>query len=346
MPRCLTNFRLFALLAGSPSTKNSIGWVRPVALTLVLMVVELMILFGVLINMQITNKHGIPDTILRAIDKRNSEYNRGDVDRSVTQLIGSPRIDLLRKSHFGTIEIDASREFWPLLGSAVHKILEMGASEHTVIEERLYASLDGWSLSGAIDVQEYFEDGVDIYDYKVCTVFSVNQNDGEGKFEWEAQQNIYRWLVETVKGVPVRSVSIVAIIRDWQNSGPLRDPMYPPAPIVTIPLKMWTLQETEQYIRERINAHRMAEMVHAIGGEVAECTEEERWYRGDKFKIKRIGGKRASKICSTQNEADQYMATLPEGYEIEHEKGSNVRCENNFCQVAEHCSQFAKIKQQ
>lgn len=343
MPPILTNRRLLALLAGSPSTVNSIGEFLP-WLTFGFIVVELMILFTEEFNMLITNNHNVPETIVRAVRKRDSEYSRGEAHRSATQLISPPRIDLLRKKNFESIETDVSQSFWPLLGTAVHKILELGATENTVLEERLFAEVDGWTISGAIDVQEYADGMIDIADYKVCTLFSVSQGMEGDKHEWIAQQNIYRWLVEKTKNIKVRSISIVAIIRDWQNSGIKRDPFYPPSPIVVIPLEMWTMEQTEEYIRERINIHRLAEMNIELGLEVPECSAAERWERDKAFKVKKIGGKRATKVFSTRLEAEQFMATLSGGYEIEEQEGSNIRCDSDYCQVARFCSQYAAIK--
>lgn len=294
--------------------------------------------------MLMTNIHGLPNTITDAILKKNSDYNKGDVDRSVTQLINSPRIDLLRKNKFSEIELDASQDFWPLLGTAVHKILEMGKQDNQVLEERLYAELDGWKLSGALDVQEYNSGKITIYDYKVCTLFALRQNDGFGKSEWIAQQNIYRWLVEKNKGIPVEALYIVAIIRDWQNSGTLRDTMYPPSPIQKIPVEMWSMDETEKYIHDRINTHRQADMVNGFDGELPDCTPEERWERPTKFRVKKKGGKRASRVFASQFDADAFMASSPDTYEVEIEEGENVRCEGNYCQVAAFCSQFARMK--
>jgi len=172
----------------------------------------------------------------------------------------------------------------------------------------------------------------------------LRKNDGDGKAEWTAQQNIYRWLVETAKGVPVEALFIVAIIRDWQNSGKLRDPLYPPSPIIKIPIEMWSMEQTEAYLHDRINEHRRAEMLDGFEGTLPYCSAEERWERGRVFKIKKKGGVRAVKIFETLEEAEAYLTTLAPGYVIQLEEGSNVRCENNYCQVAEFCDQFKEIQ--
>ena len=294
--------------------------------------------------MQITNKYGVPSIVIEAIKRRNDAYDKGEVDRSVTQLINSPRIDLLRKRNYPDIEVDASQEFWALLGSAVHSILELGAGENHVVEERLFAELDGWRLSGAIDVQEYRETGIAISDYKVTTLFSFKMASDGIHHEWTAQQNIYRWLVETVKKIPVEELWIIAILRDWSTSAAKRDPLYPPSPIVPVPIELWSMEQTESFIRERINSHRTAEMSMDLTNSLPECSAHDRWERGSQYKIKRIGGKRAIASFPTEALALERLDSLPADHIMEFVEGESIRCEGNFCRVRDFCDQYARMK--
>jgi hypothetical protein len=84
---------------------------------------------------------------------------------------------------------------WSLLGSALHVVMERGETSGWIKEERLFAEVDGVSISGAIDLQEEGESGITIYDYKFTSAWAVMQE----KEEWTQQLNIYKWLVETVK---------------------------------------------------------------------------------------------------------------------------------------------------
>ena len=82
---------------------------------------------------------------------------------------------------------------WSVLGTSVHKMFEEHQAEGYVAEERLYAEVDGWTISGAIDLQRSEADGtVTILDYKCASVWSVIY----GKSDWHKQLNFYAWLVE------------------------------------------------------------------------------------------------------------------------------------------------------
>ena len=158
--------------------------------------------------MRITNKYNLPQTFVN-ITKRPT-YSKGKAHLSATELINSPRIVQLRKANEKDLETDVADMIWSIFGTAIHGVLEHGKDENHLVEERLHAELDGWSISGAIDLQIVNEDGtITINDYKTTGAWSVMNE----KLDWEYQLNIYAWLVETVKQVPVKKLEIVAIIR-------------------------------------------------------------------------------------------------------------------------------------
>ena len=139
--------------------------------------------------MKLTNKFGLPDPVVRALTR--SEYSKGDSNRSITQLIDSPRVRILRQEHWDELEEDVSEKMWAVMGTAAHKMFEDTADEKHVSEERLYTEIDGWVISGAIDVQKIEDDGIVVMDYKTTSVWSVIL----GKSQWEYQLNCYAALV-------------------------------------------------------------------------------------------------------------------------------------------------------
>ena len=164
--------------------------------------------------MRLTNKYNLPQPVVDSLTK--DTYSRGSSNRSITQLIDSPRIRILRAEHDEEMEEDASDKVWSVLGTAVHNLFEDAVSEKEHIsEERLFIDHEGWELSGAIDLQETESDGsVTVSDYKCTSVWSVIH----GKAEWVNQLNAYAWLVRHVKKVPVSKCQIVAVLRDWKLS--------------------------------------------------------------------------------------------------------------------------------
>lgn len=285
--------------------------------------------------MKITNTHNLPESIVNALHRPT--YSKGEAHISCTELLNSPRIVQLKRKHWDEIEQDASEMVWQLFGSAIHHILEHGASANHVVEERLFAKFSGWVLSGAIDLQTVDKDGIDISDYKTTSAWAVMNE----KVEWTYQLNVYAHLVETVKKIPVNNLSIVAIIRDWSAREASNKPDYPQAPIVTIPIKLWSQEEREAFIQARLDAHSSAMFESEAGGDLPECSSEDMWEKPSTWAIKKEGGVRAKSVHATEEEA---KLNLTKGYFIEHRPGERVRCAS-YCQVSQWCSQYQSWKE-
>lgn len=288
-----------------------------------------------------TNIFGLPETIARAARKRNAMYN-SNADRSTTQLIAPPRIDVLRKAHHAEIEKDLSEEIFALLGSAVHYILELGADDNKeTAEERLYARINGWVISGQVDLQhDPADDGWHLKDYKVTAAYSVK---ADRKPDWEAQLNIYAYLVWLNHGIRVSSIAICAIVRDWQRREAAIDLSYPQAPIVLVPQQLWSVEEQEAYIRSRVELHQQAVLNYDLGEELPECTHEERWAKPDKWYVLKVGNKRG-KTFASQEEAAAFIESQKGDFTMELRPGRSMRCD--FCGVQKWCSQYARMVQE
>lgn len=292
--------------------------------------------------MKITNKFGLPDAIVDFA--RAEKYSRGKADISVTTLIDSPRIRLLREAHEDEIEQDVSDMVWPLFGTAVHAVLE-GADHHQKIvkEERLYADVAGWTLSGAIDHQELLPDGtIQITDYKVTSVWSVIL----GKDEWALQQNCYAWLVENSKGHEfegrkVSSIRICAILRDWQRKKAEFDKDYPQAPVAMVELPLMPRDELEEYVYDRIVAHQEAQIGYDLYDKMPECSDKDRWMKPTQWAVMKKGGKRAVKLFDTEEDAESFIKeSQDDKLHIQVRPGEATRCVGNYCSIAQFCGQF------
>ena len=281
--------------------------------------------------MKLTNKFNLPQTFVNVITRPT--YTKGKSNISATELLNSPRIVQLKRKHWDDIEQDASEMVWSLFGSACHAILEHGKDDHHIVEERLFAEIDDWHISGAIDLQEVYEDGITVSDYKVTGAWAVMNE----KQDWHNQLNIYAWFVEYVKKVPVKKLQIIAIIRDWAAREVGRREGYPESPIATIDIPVWSMEERTAYVRSRIALHNEAFFEAETGGEIRECTPEEMWEKPTMYAVKKEGGVRAKSVHSNREEAE---AALPaKGYFIEVREGDRTRCAN-YCQVAKFCNQY------
>ena len=283
--------------------------------------------------MKLTNKYGLPSTVVRALTR--SEYSKGESNRSITQLIDSPRVRILRQENWENMEEDVSEKMWAVLGSAAHKMFEETGDDKHVTEERLFAEVEGWVISGAIDVQRIDDGGITIIDYKTTSVWSVIL----GKKEWEYQLNCYAYLVRQAKKLPVTSLKVIAILRDWRARDAEEKQDYPKAPIVEINVPLWSDAEQDRYIHERVSLHQAAEFQRLTGSELPPCSSDEQWEKPSVWAIKKTGNKRALKLYD--NEADAYEA-LSAGQEIEFRRGEPTRCTANWCRVNAWCSQYKK----
>lgn len=292
--------------------------------------------------MKLTNKHGLPESIVNAL--KRPEYTKGRAHLSVTQLINSPKIVALSKKFEDELESDVSEMVWSLFGSAIHKVLEHGKDENHIVEQRLHAEVDGYRISGAVDLQVINEAGRSIRDYKTCSVWSV-MND---KIEWEQQLNCYAWLVEKVTGQPVTDLGIVAVIRDWSRREAERKEDYPQAPIKEIPITLWPMDQRESYIKSRVHSHAEAEFAIETGGNLSPCTPDEMWEKPTTYAVMKVGGVRAKSVHFDMSSAEAAVSDIPEktrkDYQIEVRPGSRTRCES-FCPVNHRCQQWREYQE-
>jgi hypothetical protein len=289
--------------------------------------------------MKLTNKFNLPDTFINVIQRPT--YSRGSSEISVTEILSPPQLVLLRRRHADEIEVDAADQVWALFGSAVHNILEHGKDDHHVVEERLHTTFEGWSISGQIDLQEYQQDGsVIISDYKVTSAWAVQQE----KTEWVDQLNMYAWLIERVKSVPVTGLKIVGIIRDWSRREAAIKDSYPQAPIVVLDIPLWSAENREAFVQNRLRLHNEANFA-AVSGKMPECTPDEMWEKPTTYAVMKEGGKRAKKVFLFKQEAEAFLADQKGAHYVETREGGRTRCEG-FCQAAPFCKQWENYRKE
>ena len=283
--------------------------------------------------MKITNKYNLPQTIVNVVSRPT--YTKGKAHLSVTEAMSSPRIVQLRKRHWDELEEDVADKVWAIFGTAIHSVLESGKDDDHIIEQRLHATVDGWDISGAIDLQRLTEDGIIISDYKTTGAWAVMNE----KADWEQQLNVYAWLVEKVKQIPVVKIEIVAIIRDWSRRDAQVKAGYPEAPVKVISIDLWPFQQREDYIKERIHLHSQAYMASEMEEGLPECTPAEMWEKQTTWALRKTGNIRAKSLHDTAEAAQEALEAAGKGFEIEVRKGERTRCAN-FCQVSAMCDQY------
>lgn len=276
--------------------------------------------------MNLTNKLRLPEPIVAAIT--NDSYTKGDADISVTELLGPPQLRALRMQHREEITEDVSDRIWSLLGQATHTIIERSGLNDPAALTEVTITTDylGWKLKGQMDHVALASS--ELFDFKVTSVWKVKGM--KVPHEWEAQTNIYRRMLGREKGVAIEGIAIIAILRDWLRNEAERNPDYPPAQVVRLDVPLWSPEQTDAFIEERIRLHQASEP--------ALCTEEDRWTKPEKWAVMKRGNVRAVKLFDNPIEAHGLADTASNLY-VEHRPGEAVRCKT-WCPVSRWCAQW------
>ena len=287
--------------------------------------------------MRLTNRHNLPQPIVSAV--ANDPYDRGPADISVTSLIGPARKRQLEMRHADEITEDVADRLFALAGQIVHGILER-ADVTAWTENRLFIKRHGWTISGQFDRLTFF--GGELDDWKFTSVYATNNG---AKEEWPPQLNILALMLRE-HGHRVTRLKNHCILRDWQKGKARHTADYPSVAYRGFDIPMWSADQTEAYIRDRLMAHGKAQT------ELPDCTAEERWERPGCFKLIRPGNMKATSRHATRAEAEAARAEdmaadrkkpLPP-LEIEEEAAYSVRCLDGWCPAAPFCSQAKELE--
>jgi len=299
--------------------------------------------------MKITNKSNLPKVIERAV--KNDPYDSSGSNISTTRLIAPPRIRVLEMRNWDLIEDDVSNRIFSLLGQSVHHILERAKLKVDLAERRLFYKDDkitnGWTLSGQFDLLS--RQG-DLTDFKVTSAWAALDALTNGKDEWENQLNVLdflcrknqKTLTRYKKEVKVKSLNIMAILRDWSKLKVMQSDNYPRKQVVMIPIRRWSEEEQENYVQARIKLHQDAEK----SDQLPLCTAKERWRKEDSYALMLDNRKTARRVLPTREEMDKYMKENKyvegQGCRVVFRAGEDVRCQH-YCSVNQFCSHFMNV---
>jgi len=175
-------------------------------------------------------------------------------------------------------------------------------------------------------------------DWKVTSVFSFLLGD---KPEWEQQLNCYAWLYRK-NGFEATKLQIVAILRDFMQSRADKEPDYPQCAVMVVDIPMWSQEEAQAYIEDRVRVHQQAQFFK--DNDLIHCTKQERWERPTTFAVMRGKNKKATRVFDLDIEAGHFIfkKDKPDQYEIIKRPGESVRCAR-FCNALPWCNQGENI---
>lgn len=325
--------------------------------------------------MRVPNKEMLPDLLYQVLAE-----NRPPVDKEihVTQVIGPPMIDYLRRKHWDVLEQDASERLFALMGQGIHAaIANDGRLQYAkavlkqitdnllnmdldmvlcVLKDLLEKITEGtqrgiesamrvtinkkWTLVGTDD--HYDEDEAKIMDWKLTSVWSVVFGD----HDWEEQLNVYAWIRRQL-GYEVKKIEVWALLRDWQKYKAMYggDDKYPNIPFVRCELKLWSVEKQEKYILSRLRK---------FTNKPESCTASEKWQTPTQYKVMKGKNKTASVATWIVDGKRVPMLSMEEALQAAEEKnlpvdgkkiwikevkGECKRCDL-YCVVRDHCKDY------
>jgi hypothetical protein len=278
--------------------------------------------------MNITNVHNLPEVFCESVDLFDSDYDRGDSDYTATELIRPVRINVLTKRHWNDLTEDVSDRVWRLGGHVKHLIFKRLAEKHPeryIAELRMYATVDGYKVSGQLDL--YDRQTAILWDYKESSVWKFVLGDTR---EWEEQANINAYCLRQSEWNVVHALQNLVILKDWKAREAQMKPDYPQCAVHIVDLPMWSDKECENFIGKRLEAISDGQENPPL------CTPDERWERGEKFATMKRGRKSAVKLWDNEGSALNQAAALGVGHYVEHRPAEPTRC-LRYCGVAEFC---------
>lgn len=278
--------------------------------------------------MKLTNRANLPAPLVAAVSF--NDYNRGDSDFSTTGLLRPAPMAALEEKFKDELETDVCDRIYALMGQAAHVVLERAAlvNPDYLVEKRYstVVTLDGkdYKISGQLDL--YDPETKTLWDWKTSSVWKEIMGD---KDDWIAQGSINKFILEA-NGIEVNKIQYIVFYRDWKKRDSFRED-YPKEPVGVYDFgELWTPTQTLDFIKDRLNAH-----LSARNGHPGVCSKEERWCREATYAVIKGENKRATKVFSSKEEAEQMARTDPK-YRVEIRPEENVRCQD-YCLVARFC---------
>ena len=277
--------------------------------------------------MKYTNKHNLDEWLCRYLAEDDYDYDPDPMTVSATTLMGPARAWALKRMHPDDLVIDYADLIRAKNGTAIHAAIEASKVIESIgglQEKRFYGELDGFRVSGKMDM---ILDGV-INDFKTTSVWKVVKAEYD---DYIKQLSIYRWLLHKNEIETAEYGFIHFFFTDWKRADALKNNDYPAIPYHKLRLELWTPEQTETYISERLG-----EFAFALGS-LPECTVEELWKDPDKWAVfKKPGQARAWRVLDSEAEAQKMADDL--GGVVELRSSKAKRC--GYCTARFVCSQY------
>jgi hypothetical protein len=277
--------------------------------------------------MKITNRLGLPQTLVNAV----KSHNHKGADYSASMLCNPPRIVWLNKRHKDEMEEDVADRIWSLFGTAMHYIIEKGVAESEIAEQYFETEIEGKRLSGTCDL--YNKDNGTITDWKTDSVWTLIYKSRE--HEREVQLNAYAYLFR-MNGIDPKKLQIISLLRDWNKKSALNGGDYPRKNIVITEYNLWDIDKQREYFTDCIKKFEWYRDVP--DDDLPQCTMDDMWQQPTKYAVMRKGYKSAKRVYDNLQDAEDLVEMIDGGYIVKRESKRN-RCED-YCPANKFCNQY------
>lgn len=260
---------------------------------------------------------------------------------SATSLLKPIRVLLLTQRHGDKFEIDASELIASKYGNAIHDSIERiqtpGVSKEERIRRTINVSGVDYTVTGKYDLLVKEGNNYTLRDIKSTSVWA--QIHGGKDEDYRGQLSIYKWLLS-----PEKTINDIAYIdfyfTDWQSSKAKMEENYPKHRIhAGHKIDLLPLELTEKAIRNKIANILLHQ--DTPDNDLPECTRKELWQTDDSWAVYKEGNKKASKVCKTLAEAEEYQNNRKIEGSIQHRPGEVKRCK--YCPAIFACNQAQRF---
>ena len=163
------------------------------------------------------------------------------------------------------------------------------------VEQRIEKTIDDFIISGQYDL---VLDGV-LNDFKSTSVWTYIFDSSADSYI--KQGSIYKWL--SPDKITSDYININYIFTDWSAAKAREKKDYPQFKALTKKYDLWSIEETENWIRNKLDAYKLHLNTSQEG--LPECTDEELWATEETFKYYKNPNKldRSTKNFKTMDEA-------------------------------------------
>ncbi|MEM4723613.1 MAG: PD-(D/E)XK nuclease family protein [Candidatus Hadarchaeum sp.] len=262
-----------------------------------------------------------------------------DYWRSVTELIRPPKAVALELAHRDELTIDLIYLLKSIEGTALHEALMSVAKDNELVHTRIKTEFCGKIISGEPDLVVIEPDGCIVVDFKRIKAVSLLYS----KPDYEAQLNMYAWLIQRELKLKVKALRLEVRVSDWSEIEARRDSRYPDSPLLVVPVDIWPYAKTEEFVESRIRYHEAVEKELQEGNTEPRCNDEERWARGGYWCLVNAKG-RALPRAKFNTEQEAKAAQEVRGGTLQYRPAKSMRCsphgDYSGCLARFWCTQY------